>query len=137
MLEKLASLTYLQTFISYRLHWKLYDIYYTSINISKSLHSEHFSSLLSIPLKVTQLLKAILTSIKNGQTEMLLIYRSAPLPKDVSVVSLCFFFSLLLWSSCNFRMMFRISSLFVLILGGGNQFSKFMGSSKLRIGFWK
>lgn len=62
------------------------------------------------------------------QSEILFTYCPVPSPRDGSVgeVSLCFFLSLLC-SSCSFRIMFRISSLFVFILGGGNQFAKFIG----------
>lgn len=74
----------------------------------------------------------------NIQSELLLVSCSVFSCKDLSIElgSFCPFFSLFC-CSCSFRIIFRISSLLVFILGRGNQSVKFIGSSKLRMGFWK
>lgn len=103
--------------------------------ITKSLCSEHSSSLQSTPGSECCHWDGAPRSPGLHHSETLLAHCSAASPKAASAEEPFSSLFSVLCDSCSFKMMFRISSLFVFILGGGNQFTKFIGSSKFSIGF--
>lgn len=113
---------------------------YTGIEHSQvTLSREYAKSLVwADKMYISVLIVELTCNRYNIQSEPLLISCSVFSCKDLSAElgSFCPFLSLLC-CSCSFRIIFRISSLLVFILGRGNQSVKFIGSSKLRMGFCK